>query len=190
MESMGFETLGFAGGRIDAWQPAEVNWGPEGEWLGADRRNEDGELEHPFGATQMGLIYVNPQGPGGNPDPQAAADAIREAFGRMAMNDEETVALIAGGHTFGKAHGAADPSQYVGAEPEGGDIEAQGFGWRNSYGAGNRGDTITSGLEGAWTITAVPLEPYENGPGTTLCWYDGFVKTDRKHRGNQARGPQ
>ena len=152
MESMGFETLGFAGGRIDAWQPAEVNWGPEGEWLGADRRNEDGELEHPFGATQMGLIYVNPQGPGGNPDPQAAADAIREAFGRMAMNDEETVALIAGGHTFGKAHGAADPSQYVGAEPEGGDIEAQGFGWRNSYGAGNRGDTITSGLEGAWTI--------------------------------------
>ena len=106
MESMGFETLGFAGGRIDAWQPAEVNWGPEGEWLGADRRNEDGELEHPFGATQMGLIYVNPQGPGGNPDPQAAADAIREAFGRMAMNDEETVALIAGGHTFGKAHGA------------------------------------------------------------------------------------
>ena len=152
MESMGFETLGFAGGRIDAWQPQEVNWGPEGEWLGADRRNEDGELDHPFGATQMGLIYVNPQGPGGNPDPQAAADAIREAFGRMAMDDEETVALIAGGHTFGKAHGAADPSQYVGVEPEGGDIEAQGFGWRNSYGSGHGADTITSGLEGAWTI--------------------------------------
>ena len=152
MESMGFETLGFAGGRIDAWQAEEVNWGPEGEWLAADRRNEDGELHHPFGATQMGLIYVNPQGPGGNPDPQAAADAIREAFGRMAMNDEETTALIAGGHTFGKAHGAADPSQYVGVEPEGGDIEAQGFGWQNSYGAGNRADTITSGLEGAWTI--------------------------------------
>ena len=152
MESMGFETLGFAGGRIDVWQPQEVNWGPEGEWLGADRRNEDGELDHPFGATQMGLIYVNPQGPGGNPDPQAAADAIREAFGRMAMDDEETVALIAGGHTFGKAHGAADPSRYVGVEPEGGDIEAQGFGWRNSYGSGHGADTITSGLEGAWTI--------------------------------------
>ena len=152
MESMGFETLGFAGGRIDAWQPELVNWGPEGEWLAADRRNEDGELDHPFGATQMGLIYVNPVGPGGNPDPQAAAHATREAFGRMAMNDEETAALIAGGHTFGKAHGAADPSQYVGVEPEGGNIEAQGFGWQNSYGAGNGTETITSGLEGAWTI--------------------------------------
>ena len=151
MESMGFKTLGFAGGRIDAWAAEEVNWGPEGEWLAADRRNEKGELKHPFGASQMGLIYVNPQGPGGNPDPQAAAHAIREAFGRMGMNDEETVALIAGGHTFGKAHGAADPSKYVGVEPEGGDIEAQGFGWKNSYGAGNRSDTITSGLEGAWT---------------------------------------
>ncbi len=152
MESMGFETLGFAGGRIDAWQPEEVNWGPEGEWLAAERRNEDGELDHPFGATQMGLIYVNPEGPGGNPDPQAAADAIREAFGRMAMNDEETAALISGGHTFGKAHGAADPSQYVGVEPEAGNIEAQGLGWQNSYDSGNGGDTITSGLEGAWTI--------------------------------------
>ncbi len=152
MESMGFETLGFAGGRIDAWQPEDVNWGPEGEWLGADRRNEDGELRRPFGATQMGLIYVNPQGPGGNPDPQAAAHAIREAFGRMAMNDEETAALIAGGHTFGKAHGAADPSRYVGVEPEGDDIEAQGFGWRSRFGAGKGADTITSGLEGAWTI--------------------------------------
>ena len=151
MESMGFQTLGFAGGRIDAWQPEEVNWGPEGEWLGADRRNEEGELERPFGATQMGLIYVNPEGPGGKPDPQAAADAIREAFGRMAMNDEETAALIAGGHTFGKAHGAADASRYVGAEPEAGRIEAQGFGWRNSYGSGKGADTITSGLEGAWT---------------------------------------
>ena len=129
-----------------------MNWGPEGEWLAFDRRNADGDLHHPFGATQMGLIYVNPQGPGGNPDPQAAAHATREAFGRMAMNDEETVALIAGGHTFGKAHGAADPSMYVGAEPEGGDIEAQGFGWRNSYGAGKGADTITSGLEGAWTM--------------------------------------
>ena len=151
MESMGFETLGFAGGRVDAWKPEDVNWGPEGEWLAADRRNADGELLHPFGATEMGLIYVNPQGPGGDPDPQAAADAIREAFGRMAMNDEETAALIAGGHTFGKAHGAADASRYVGVEPEGGDIEAQGFGWLNEYGSGDRGDTITSGLEGAWT---------------------------------------
>ena len=152
MDSMGFETLGFAGGRIDAWQPEEVNWGPEGEWLAADRRNEDGELDHPFGATQMGLIYVNPEGPGGKPDPQAAADAIREAFGRMGMNDEETVALIAGGHTFGKAHGAADATKYVGVEPEGDRIEAQGFGWRNRYGSGHGADTITSGLEGAWTI--------------------------------------
>ncbi|MBL4820197.1 MAG: catalase/peroxidase HPI [Gammaproteobacteria bacterium] len=151
MDSMGFETLGFAGGRVDAWQPEEVNWGPEGEWLAADRRDASGELGRPFGATQMGLIYVNPEGPGGNPDPQAAADAIREAFGRMAMNDEETAALIAGGHTFGKAHGAADPSQYVGAEPEAADIEAQGNGWLSSYGSGKGADTITSGLEGAWT---------------------------------------
>ena len=152
MESMGFETLGFAGGRIDAWQPEDVNWGPEGEWLAADRRNEAGELEPPFGATQMGLIYVNPLGPGGNPDPLAAAHAIREAFGRMAMDDEETAALIAGGHTFGKAHGAADPARYVGVEPEADDIEAQGFGWRSSFGEGHGADTITSGLEGAWTI--------------------------------------
>lgn len=152
MESMGFETFGFAGGRKDAWQPEDVNWGPEGEWLAADRRNPDGALQKPFGATQMGLIYVNPQGPGGNSDPQSAADAIREAFGLMAMNDEETVALIAGGHTFGKAHGAASPGDYVSAEPEGASIEEQGLGWRNSYGTGNAGDTITSGLEGAWTI--------------------------------------
>ena len=152
MESMGFETLGFAGGRIDAWQPDDVNWGPEGEWLAADRRDEDGALEHPLGATQMGLIYVNPQGPGGDPDPLAAAHAIREAFGRMAMNDEETAALIAGGHTFGKAHGVADPAQYVGVEPEADAIDAQGFGWRSSFGDGHGADTITSGLEGAWTI--------------------------------------
>lgn len=152
MDSMGFETLGFAGGRVDAWEPEEVNWGPEGEWLAADRRNEQGELEGALGAVQMGLIYVNPEGPGGNPDPQAAADAIREAFGRMAMNDEETVALIAGGHTFGKAHGAARPDEYVDVEPEAASIEQQGLGWKNSYGSGNAGDTITSGLEGAWTI--------------------------------------
>ena len=151
MESMGFETLGFAGGREDDWAALEVNWGPEGEWLGADRRDGDGDLNPPLGATQMGLIYVNPQGPGGNPDPQAAADAIREAFGRMAMTDEETAALIAGGHTFGKAHGAAPADGNVGVEPEGGAVEAQGFGWENTYGEGHGKDTITSGLEGAWT---------------------------------------
>jgi catalase-peroxidase len=151
MESMGFETLGFAGGRTDAWQPELVNWGPERKWLAHERRNDKGELNRPFGATQMGLIYVNPEGPEGNPDPQAAAHAIREAFGRMAMNDEETAALIAGGHTFGKAHGAAKASQHVGVEPEGDSIEQQGFGWKNSYGSGKGGDTITSGLEGAWT---------------------------------------
>ena len=176
MESMGFKTLGFAGGRIDAWQAVEVNWGPEGEWLAADRRNEKGKLNHPFGASQMGLIYVNPQGPGGKPDPQAAAHAIREAFGRMGMNDEETVALIAGGHTFGKAHGAADPGKYVGAEPEGGDIEAQGFGWKNSYGAGNRSDTITSGLEGAWT-------------SRPAAWTHEFLKNLYGFEWEQARSP-
>ena len=152
MDSMGFQTLGFAGGRVDAWEPEEVNWGPEGEWLAADRRNDRGELEGALAAVQMGLIYVNPQGPGGNSDPQASADAIRETFGRMAMNDEETVALIAGGHTFGKAHGAAPPEEYVDVEPEAASIEQQGLGWKNSYGTGKAGDTITSGLEGAWTI--------------------------------------
>ena len=152
MESMGFETFGFAGGRKDAWMPEDVNWGPEGEWLASNRRGSDGKLLKPFGATQMGLIYVNPQGPGGNSDPQSAADAIREAFGLMAMNDEETVALIAGGHTFGKAHGAASPDNYVGVEPEGASLEEQGLGWKNTYGSGNAGDTITSGLEGAWTV--------------------------------------
>jgi catalase-peroxidase len=151
MESMGFETIGFAGGRIDGWEPEEVYWGSEGQWLGAERRDAMGNLDAPFGATQMGLIYVNPEGPGGNPDPLAAAQAIREAFGRMAMNDEETAALIAGGHTFGKAHGAASPAEYVGPEPEAESIEAQGLGWKSSYGTGNAGDTITSGLEGAWT---------------------------------------
>ena len=152
MESMGFETFGFAGGREDSWMPEDVNWGPEGEWLASNRRGADEKLVKPFGATQMGLIYVNPQGPGGNSDPQSAADAIREAFGLMAMNDEETAALIAGGHTFGKAHGAASPDDYVGAEPEGATLEEQGLGWKNTYGSGNAADTITSGLEGAWTI--------------------------------------
>ena len=155
MDAMGFETLGFAGGRVDVYQPEDVNWGPEGEWLAADRRDDMGNLEGPFGATQMGLIYVNPEGPGGNPDPQAAADAIREAFGRMAMNDEETAALIAGGHTFGKAHGAASADNNVGPEPEGAPVEAQGLGWLSNYGSGKAGDTITSGLEGAWTSNPV-----------------------------------
>tara|TARA_B100000686_G_scaffold322989_1_gene377303 strand:+ start:815 stop:3121 length:2307 start_codon:yes stop_codon:yes gene_type:complete len=151
MESMGFKTLGFAGGRVDGWEPEDVYWGPEGEWLGFDRRDADGNLARPLGATQMGLIYVNPEGPGGNSDPLDAAKAIREAFGRMAMSDEETVALIAGGHTFGKAHGAADPSKYVDVEPEAAGLEEQGLGWKNSYESGKGPHTITSGLEGAWT---------------------------------------
>ncbi len=155
LESMGFKTFGFAGGREDVWQPEEdVYWGAEGEWLGNDKRyNEKGDLEGQLGAVHMGLIYVNPEGPNGNPDPLASAKDIRETFGRMAMNDEETVALIAGGHTFGKTHGAADPDQYVGAEPEGSSIEEQSLGWKNTYGTGNGKDTITSGLEGAWTST-------------------------------------
>jgi catalase-peroxidase len=154
LESMGFETFGFAGGRADVWEPQEdINWGPESEWLGDKRYSGDRELANPLAAVQMGLIYVNPQGPNGNSDILAAAKDIRETFGRMAMNDEETVALIAGGHTFGKAHGAADPGEYVGPEPEGASLEEQGFGWTNKFGKGNGGDTITSGLEGAWTST-------------------------------------
>ncbi|MEY3368764.1 MAG: hypothetical protein RI973_1919 [Bacteroidota bacterium] len=154
LESMGFKTFGFGGGRADVWEPEEdIYWGAEGEWLGDKRYTGDRELENPLAAVQMGLIYVNPEGPNGKPDPLAAARDIRETFGRMAMNDEETVALIAGGHTFGKTHGAADPSVYVGAEPEGATIEEQGMGWRNTFGSGNAGDTITSGLEGAWTTT-------------------------------------
>lgn len=153
LESMGFQTFGFAGGREDVWEPQkDVYWGPESEWLGGKRYSVDGKLESPLGATQMGLIYVNPEGPKGNPDPLEAAIAIRETFGNMAMNDEETVALIAGGHTFGKAHGAADPD-HVGPEPEAAGIVEQGLGWKNSYGKGNAEDTITSGLEGAWTST-------------------------------------
>ncbi len=153
MESMGFKTLGFAGGREDGWEPEVINWGAEGEWLADHKRYEKGrKLKKTFGAVQMGLIYVNPEGPNGNPDPVAAAQDIRLAFGRMAMNDEETVALIAGGHTFGKAHGAADPSKHVGREPEAGKVEDQGFGWKNKYKSGKGADTITSGLEGAWTV--------------------------------------
>ncbi len=152
LESMGFKTFGFGGGRADVWEPEEdIYWGSEGEWLADKRYTGDRELENPLAAVQMGLIYVNPEGPNGNPDPIAAARDIRETFGRMAMNDEETVALIAGGHTFGKAHGAGDPSQYVGAEPAGAAIEEQGLGWKNSFGTGNGEFTITSGLEGAWT---------------------------------------
>lgn len=154
LESMGFPTFGFGGGREDVWQPEEdVYWGSEREWLGDQRYKGDRELDNPLAAVQMGLIYVNPEGPNGHPDPLAAARDIRETFARMAMNDEETVALIAGGHTFGKTHGAADPSKYVAAEPAAAGIEEQGLGWKNSFGTGNAGDTITSGLEGAWTTT-------------------------------------
>jgi len=154
LETMGFETFGFAGGREDVWEPEEdIYWGSETEWLGDKRYTGDRELENPLGAVQMGLIYVNPEGPNGNPDPIAAARDIRETFGRMAMNDEETVALIAGGHTFGKTHGAADPGKYVGREPAGASIEEQGTGWKNTFGSGNGVNTITSGLEGAWTTT-------------------------------------
>ena len=154
LESMGFNTFGFGGGREDVWEPDEdVYWGPEKEWLGDKRYTGDRDLENPLAAVQMGLIYVNPEGPNGNPDPIASARDIRETFARMAMNDEETVALIAGGHTFGKTHGAADPGKYVGKEPAGASIEEQGLGWKNTLGSGNGVNTITSGLEGAWTTT-------------------------------------
>ena len=153
LESMGLKTFGFAGGRADVWEPETVYWGSEREWLADKRYKGDRELENPLAAVQMGLIYVNPEGPNGNPDPIASARDIRETFKRMAMDDYETVALIAGGHTFGKTHGAADPSKHVGPEPAGADITMQGMGWKNTYGTGNAGDTITSGLEGAWTTT-------------------------------------
>ena len=154
LESAGFETFGFGGGREDVWEPNEdIYWGSENEWLGDSRYNTERELEQPLAAVQMGLVYVNPEGPNGNPDPILAAHDIRETFARMAMNDEETVALSAGGHTLGKTHGAADPEKYVSAEPSGASIEEQSQGWKNSFGTGNGGDTITSGLEGAWTTT-------------------------------------
>ncbi|MEY3593596.1 MAG: catalase/peroxidase [Bacteroidota bacterium] len=153
LDSMGFKTFGFAGGRADVWEAEEVYWGSERKWLEDKRYVGDRELENPLAAVQMGLIYVNPEGPNGNPDPIASARDIRETFARMAMDDIETVALIAGGHTFGKTHGAADPSKYVGPEPAGADIAMQGMGWKNTFGTGNAGDTITSGLEGAWTTT-------------------------------------
>ncbi len=161
LESMGFKTFGFAGGREDIWEPeADINWGSEIEWLGAERYDDDKRLQKPFGAVQMGLIYVNPEGPGGKPDPLAAAGHIRETFGRMAMNDEETVALIAGGHTFGKAHGAANAAEYCGPEPEAASLEEQGLGWTNRFGAGKGPDAITSGLEGAWTSNPIK---WDNG---------------------------
>jgi len=170
LESMGLRTYGFAGGRADIWEPEEdTYWGPEGKWLADERYRGDRELENPLGAVQMGLIYVNPEGPNGNPDPLAAARDIRETFARMAMDDVETVALIAGGHTFGKAHGAADPGRYVAAEPEGATIGEQGCGWKNSFGSGMGADTITSGLEGAWTADPVR---WDNDYLNNLFTYD------------------
>ena len=170
IESMGGKTFGFSGGRADIWSPPEdIYWGKENEWLENKRYSGDRELEMPLGAVQMGLIYVNPQGPDGNPDPLASARDIRETFARMAMNDEETVALTAGGHTFGKAHGASDPDKYVGAEPEGAPIEQMGLGWQNSYGSGVGRDTITSGIEGAWT--ANPTK-WDNGYFDLLFGYE------------------
>ena len=173
MESMGFKTYGFAFGREDVWEPEEIFWGPEDTWLGDERYSGDRELTGPFGAVQMGLIYVNPEGPNGTPDPMAAARDIRETFGRMAMNDEETVALIAGGHTFGKCHGAVDPS-CLGPEPEGAPIEQQGLGWRNTCGSGKGSDTLTSGLEGAWTYEPTK---WDNGFFDNLLGYDWELTT-------------
>lgn len=169
LESMGFKTFGFAGGREDIWEPEQdINWGNEKEWLGDERYTGDRELDQPLGAVQMGLIYVNPQGPNGNPDPLLSAKDVRETFGRMAMNDEETVALVAGGHTFGKAHGAGD-DRLVGVAPEGGEIEQMGMGWKNSFGTGKGGDAITSGLEGAWKPNPTT---WDNGYFETLFKYD------------------
>jgi catalase-peroxidase len=170
MDSMGFKTFGFGGGRPDVWEPEdEINWGTEATWLGDERYSGDRELANPLGAVQMGLIYVNPEGPNGNPDPLGSARDIRETFARMAMNDYETVALTAGGHTFGKAHGAGDPGKYVGREPEGAGLEEQGLGWKNSLGAGKGGDAITSGIEGAWTPNPTK---WDNGYFQTLFGYD------------------
>ncbi|MFC8172495.1 catalase/peroxidase HPI [Streptomyces sp. NPDC057242] len=173
MESMGFETFGFAFGREDIWEPEEIFWGPEDTWLGDERYSGDRELTGPFGAVQMGLIYVNPEGPNGDPDPLAAARDIRETFGRMAMNDEETAALIVGGHTFGKCHGAVDPS-YIGPEPEAAPFEQQALGWRNTYGTGKGADALTSGLEGAWTSRPTK---WDNGFLDNLYGYEWELTT-------------
>jgi len=170
IESMGLKSFGFGGGRADVWEPdADIDWGPEAEWLGDERYSGDRVLTSPLGAVQMGLIYVNPEGPNGNPDPMASARDIRETFARMAMNDEETVALVAGGHTFGKAHGAAPDSEYLAREPEGAPIEQMGLGWKNAFGTGVGDDTISSGLEGAWTPT--PIE-WDNSYFDTLFGYE------------------
>lgn len=170
LETMGFKTFGFAAGREDVWEPEEdIYWGPETEWLGDQRYSGERDLADPLGAVQMGLIYVNPEGPNGNPDPLASAVDIRDTFARMAMNDEETVALVAGGHTFGKAHGAADPDQYVGAEPEGASIEEQGLGWKQSFGSGKANEVTTSGIEGAWTPTPTT---WDNSFFDVLLGYD------------------
>lgn len=170
LESMGLKTFGFGGGRVDVWEPeADINWGTETEWLGDKRYSGERELAKPLGAVQMGLIYVNPEGPNGSGDPLAAAHDIRETFGRMAMNDEETVALVAGGHTFGKTHGAADPDVYVGREPEGAPLQEQALGWKNSFGTGSGNDTITSGLEGTWTPTPTA---WDNSYFDTLFGYE------------------
>ena len=170
LDSMGLKSFGFGGGRADVWEPEDdIYWGPEGKWLADERYSGDRDLANPLGAVQMGLIYVNPEGPNGNPDPMKSARDIRETFARMAMDDEETVALVAGGHTFGKAHGAADPGKYVGPEPEGASIEDQGLGWINSFGSGKGGDTITSGIEGAWTPTPIT---WDNSYFDTLLGYE------------------
>ncbi|HEV2361560.1 MAG TPA: catalase/peroxidase HPI [Acidimicrobiales bacterium] len=169
LESMGFKTFGFGGGRVDTWEPDDTYWGPEHRWLADERYSGVRDLAEPFGAVQMGLIYVNPEGPNGNPDPLAAAVDIRETFRRMALNDEETVALIAGGHTFGKTHGAVDPTNYVGPEPEGAPLEQQGFGWKNSFGSGSGDDAVTSGLEGAWTNDPIK---WDNGFFDNLFGYE------------------
>src|SRR5688572_220679 len=171
MESMGFTTFGFGFGRPDVWEPEEIFWGPEDTWLGDERYSGERELAHPFGAVQMGLIYVNPEGPNGNPDPLASAHDIRETFARMAMDDVETVALIVGGHTFGKCHGAGG-AEYIGPEPEGCPVEAQGIGWRNTFGTGKGADSLTSGLEGAWTNNPVQ---WDNGYLDNLLTYEWEV---------------
>ena len=176
LESMGFRTMGFGGGREDVWEPEDIDWGSEDTWLGDERYSGDRELDEPFGAVQMGLIYVNPEGPNGKPDPLAAARDIRETFRRMAMNDEETVALIVGGHTFGKAHGAADVGRYVGPEPEGADVEEQGLGWKTSYGTGKGGDSVTSGIEGAWTTNPVK-------------WDNNFLENLHGYEWKQVKSP-
>ncbi len=176
LESMGFKTFGFGFGREDVWESEEVFWGPEDTWLGDERYSGDRELANPFGAVQMGLIYVNPEGPNGNPDPKKASKDIRETFARMAMNDEETVALIAGGHTFGKTHGAAPANKHIGAEPEACPIHAMGIGWKNSFGSGKGGDAITSGLEGAWT-------------STPTMWGNGFFENLHKYEWELKKSP-